>query len=78
MSARVASLIPVVAEALDLRTNVGGTVTWGRGPTSGAALVTNSAVGAAVGDSDRSVVYDIAENRLHVQKAIMCMLTPNR
>ena len=35
-------------------------------------------VTASVMDSDRSVVYDIAENRLHVQKAIMCMLTPNR
>ncbi len=35
-------------------------------------------VTTAVMDSDQSVVYDIAENRLHVQKAVMCMLTPNR
>jgi len=35
-------------------------------------------VTAAVMDSEQSVVYDIAENRLHVQKAVMCMLTPNR
>ena len=35
-------------------------------------------VTTAVMDSDYSVVYDIAENRLHVQKAIMAMLTPAR
>ena len=35
-------------------------------------------VTTAVMDSDQSVVYDIAENRLHVQKAVMCMLTPTR
>jgi ornithine carbamoyltransferase len=35
-------------------------------------------VTTGVMDSDQSVVYDIAENRLHVQKAIMCMLTPKR
>jgi ornithine carbamoyltransferase len=33
-------------------------------------------VTAGVMDSPQSIVYDIAENRLHVQKAIMCMLTP--
>lgn len=33
-------------------------------------------VTTAVMDSDQSIVYDIAENRLHVQKAIMAMLTP--
>jgi N-acetylornithine carbamoyltransferase len=28
-------------------------------------------------DSDRSIIYDIAENRLHVQKAIMALtMTP--
>ncbi len=35
-------------------------------------------VTTAVMDSPQSIVYDIAENRLHVQKAIMCMLTPQR
>jgi ornithine carbamoyltransferase len=35
-------------------------------------------VTTAVMDSEDSVVYDIAENRLHVQKAIMAMLTPDK
>ncbi len=35
-------------------------------------------VTTAVMDSPQSVVYDIAENRLHVQKAVMCMLSPQR
>jgi ornithine carbamoyltransferase len=35
-------------------------------------------VTTAVMDSEDSVVYDIAENRLHVQKAIMAMLTPEK
>ena len=33
-------------------------------------------VTTSVMDSPQSVVYDIAENRLHVQKAVMAMLTP--
>ena len=35
-------------------------------------------VTTGVMDGPDSVVYDIAENRLHVQKAIMAMLTPAR
>ncbi len=33
-------------------------------------------VTAGVMDGPQSIVYDIAENRLHVQKAVMCSLTP--
>ncbi|MHC4853462.1 MAG: ornithine carbamoyltransferase [Planctomycetota bacterium] len=34
-------------------------------------------VTAAVMDGERSIVYDNAENRLHVQKALMVLLSPN-
>jgi len=30
-------------------------------------------VSDAVASSDRSIIYDVAENRLHVQKAIMAL-----
>ena len=35
-------------------------------------------VSAAVMDSSRSIVFDEAENRLHVQKAVMTMLMGNK
>ena len=35
-------------------------------------------VTTAVMDSKQSIVYDMAESRLHVQKALMSMLTSNR
>lgn len=34
----------------------------------------NEEIEAAVLDSDRSIVFDQAENRMHVQKAVMCAL----
>ena len=35
-------------------------------------------VTAAVMDGPSSIVFDIAENRLHVQKAVLCMLMANK
>ena len=35
-------------------------------------------VATAVIDSSRSIVYDEAENRLHVQKALLLLLLQNR